>query len=571
MTEGDTDSLCEISLFCVPRPFEGHVGVIQRNAVRSWRELGASCEILLLGAETGIGAAAAAVDGVHLPNLPLDRNGFPRVDEAFRIAERAARSPWLCYVNGDIILLPQFLEAARRAISRVGDALIVSRRWNLDITRPIDFDAGWDVRVRHEVRDNGTLFTEFGIDVFLFPKGFFTEVPPFAIGGFSWDNWLVHEARAMQRPVVDVTEAGAVVHQKHDYDDGAPVEAARRSTRALRNFWLAGDSLHGLASVTDATHVLRGDEIAPVGTRTVSVVVLHLGSLDRLRECLRACTYQSYPRTYLEVVVVDQPERAPAAPILSEFPFVTLAHETIAGRAAARNKGAAVSAGDVLVFIDSDWRGAGDWVERACATAERHGFECVVASNPTVRVPPHGSAGVKHHAAGGFRRRDAYGPCLPASAASGLLVPIGIWRRVGQFDEEFRDPACADWDWSARAAAAGVPLVHAPDAVVVRAVDRTWRELAATMHRAVRRDIRLARLQRDDRFLTARGRRAVYTRMCADDLKAALRDQELLFNVRLAVCGAAIASWLLRLSESRKYIDEPRAQVRRHRSVETGG
>lgn len=549
-----------ISLFCVPKPFEGHIGVIQRNALRSWKELGTSCEILLLGAETGTAAAASSVGGVHLPDLATDRDGFPRLDEAFRMAERAARSPWLCYVNCDIILLPQFLQAAHKAFSALGDSLVVSRRWNLDVTRPIDFDDGWVDEIRDLVRSAGTLFSDFAIDVFLFPKGFFGELPPFAIGGFSWDNWLVHEARATQRPVVDITEANAVVHQNHDYDGGASVEAARRSPRALRNFWLAGDSLHGLASVADATHELRGQEIAPVGTQTVSVVILHLGSLDRLRECLRALTYQSYPRTYLDVVVVDQPERAPAASILSEFPFVTLAHETMGGRAAARNKGAAVASGELIVFVDSDWRGAGDWIERACDVAGRHGFDCVVASNPTVYMPPHGSVSVKHHETIGFHRTQARVPTLPASAESGLLVPRRIWQRVGQYDESFVDAACADAHWLARAVAAGIPLVHASDAVVVRPVDRTWGVFAANTHRAVRRDIRLGRLQRDDRFATVRGRRVAYTGMCLDDLKTTLRDRSVPLPVRLAACGAALAAWLMRLSESRRYVDErPRA------------
>src|SRR2546421_12722393 len=163
IAERKRGSSYEVSLFCVPKAFDGHIGVIQRNALRSWRELGESCEILLLGSEAGVADAARAAGAVHLPDLLVDRDGFPRLDDAFRVAQRVGRAPWLCYVNADIILAPKFIEVARRAIARVGDSLIISRRRDLDITEPLDFGVGWAERVQAEARSNGALFTKFAI------------------------------------------------------------------------------------------------------------------------------------------------------------------------------------------------------------------------------------------------------------------------------------------------------------------------------------------------------------------------------------------------------------------------
>ena len=40
-----------ITFFATPKPFRGHIRVIQRNAIQSWQRLHSDAEILLLGPE----------------------------------------------------------------------------------------------------------------------------------------------------------------------------------------------------------------------------------------------------------------------------------------------------------------------------------------------------------------------------------------------------------------------------------------------------------------------------------------------------------------------------------------
>ena len=48
-----------LTIFSIPKPFIGHVGVIQMNALRSWTFLDPKCEIVIFGDEPGIAEAAA--------------------------------------------------------------------------------------------------------------------------------------------------------------------------------------------------------------------------------------------------------------------------------------------------------------------------------------------------------------------------------------------------------------------------------------------------------------------------------------------------------------------------------
>src|SRR5690242_10812691 len=57
-----------LTVFATPKPFRGHIAVIQRNAIRSWTLLRPACEIILLGDEEGIADTAAEFG---LPPFPF--------------------------------------------------------------------------------------------------------------------------------------------------------------------------------------------------------------------------------------------------------------------------------------------------------------------------------------------------------------------------------------------------------------------------------------------------------------------------------------------------------------------
>jgi len=42
-----------LTIFTTPKPFEGHIDTIQRNALSSWKALSGSPEVLIIGNELG--------------------------------------------------------------------------------------------------------------------------------------------------------------------------------------------------------------------------------------------------------------------------------------------------------------------------------------------------------------------------------------------------------------------------------------------------------------------------------------------------------------------------------------
>ena len=195
-----------LTLFTMPRLFRDHIAVIQRNAIRSWTLLRPRCEIILCGDDAGVASTAAELSVRHIPDIARNEYGTPLVSDAFAQAERAARHRILCYINADIIVMSDFLAA----VSRIQKArfLMLGQRWDLDLQASWDFDQPhWEARLRAEAQARGSLHPYTGVDYYVFPKGIWGEIPPFAVGRTTYDNWLIWRARSLGLPVIVVSGA----------------------------------------------------------------------------------------------------------------------------------------------------------------------------------------------------------------------------------------------------------------------------------------------------------------------------------------------------------------------------
>jgi len=77
-----------MTIFAVPKAFEGHIGCIQRNAVCSWRQLGEGVQIILFGDEYGIRETALEIGAMHVPQVERNAQGTPLLDGIFAEAHR---------------------------------------------------------------------------------------------------------------------------------------------------------------------------------------------------------------------------------------------------------------------------------------------------------------------------------------------------------------------------------------------------------------------------------------------------------------------------------------------------
>ena len=250
-----------LTLFTTPKPFRGHIAVIQRNAIRSWTLLRPTCEIILLGDDEGTAEIAAEFGARHISDVACNEYGTPLLNDIFEKAQRVARHNLLCYVNADIILMSDLM----RAVFRISwpRFLVIGHRWDLDATGPLDFDTpDWETKMRAEAHTCGSLHSHEGVDYYIFPVGLWGEIPPFAVGRTSYDNWLIWRARSLGVPVIDATRVVTCIHQNHDRTYTSlgirPPEALNNLTtgvEARRNRELAGDNLH-IFTLRDATWAL---------------------------------------------------------------------------------------------------------------------------------------------------------------------------------------------------------------------------------------------------------------------------------------------------------------------------
>lgn len=317
-----------LTLFSCPKAFTGHFGVIQENAARSWVALGSDVQVVLIGDDDGTAALAAELGVEHVEHVARSEQGTPLISDIFRIGQERARHPLVGYLNADILLLPDFLDAMKTLQSRVGRAppfLAVGRRWDLDVAERLSFAPGWAERMDARAEADGVLHGDQGIDYFCFSRGLLGPMPPFSVGRPLWDKWTLYRARAVGADVIDITAAVRVIHQNHDYSHaGGSREEVWSGPEAEESLRLAGGQQH-LFTLQHANRLLRHDGVVrPLDAwhllgRLEAAPVLHR-PLRPLRWPVRAVAKAAYLSRRLrrplglvidDPIVRDQARRAP--------------------------------------------------------------------------------------------------------------------------------------------------------------------------------------------------------------------------------------------------------------------
>jgi len=251
--------------------------MIQRNAIKSWTLL-PEVEVILLGEETGLAEAATELGVKHFPHVKCNDNGTPLISSMFQLAREAGQhshSDLLCVINADMILMPDFIEAVIESRSslappvragvllkkRQQNFVLLSQRWDLDVTEPLDFSEDWSHRLSSMVHRQGALHRPAGSDFFLFPLSSYLDIPDFTIGRAGWDNWMIYKARKEKWAVIDCTPSLMIVHQNHDYSHLPGGKPHYEHPDTNENIRLAGGEANIRYTILDATHQLLGGKL----------------------------------------------------------------------------------------------------------------------------------------------------------------------------------------------------------------------------------------------------------------------------------------------------------------------
>ncbi len=190
----------------------------------------------------------------------------------------------------------------------------------------------------------------------------------------------------------------------------------------------------------------------------LSVVVPFHRNLDQLRRCLRALSAarDALPRgTALhELVVVADGAQDDPIDLVTAHRATLLAIDGPCGPAVARNRGAAIATGDVLVFVDSDVVVAEQSLARLAAWLTSNQDLAAVFGAYDEDPADVGFLSQGKNLAHSFVHHRSAGDARTFWAGLGA-VRAHVFARVGGFDERFARPSVEDIDLGYRISAAG--------------------------------------------------------------------------------------------------------------------
>ena len=245
-----------ITIFSIPKPFTGHIGIIQRNAIQSWKKINPKCEVILFGNESGVKEVAEEFNLIHVPEIRKNEYGTPTLDFVFQKANEIATQKILCYANADILLTHDIVTAIDEISFK--EYLIIGQRYDLDITSAIDYsDNNWEQNINSLIEKQWDGKFCGGMDYFIFPRHCLEDIPPFAVGRGGWDNWIIYYVRKNMIPVIDATGCIRAIHQNHGHSH-VPKKAGPlwEGPETDQNHRLAGNTRY-LWQPTDANWYLN--------------------------------------------------------------------------------------------------------------------------------------------------------------------------------------------------------------------------------------------------------------------------------------------------------------------------
>jgi len=135
------------------------------------------------------------------------------------------------------------------------------------------------------------------------------------------------------------------------------------------------------------------------------------------------------------------------------------------GPAAARNRGAREAQGEFIAFIDDDCIATPRWLAAAVsALSTTLGGKGIVAGAITRSGARKNWVSLFDSVS--YLQQENYVQYSRCFVTANLVMSRSAFRNVGQFNEQFHEAACEDWEWAARARQLNIPLLFGKHAIV---------------------------------------------------------------------------------------------------------
>ncbi len=217
----------------------------------------------------------------------------------------------------------------------------------------------------------------------------------------------------------------------------------------------------------------------------LSIIIPHLNQPEALACCLASLAKQGHDMSGVEIIVVDNGSDEMPDSVCRNFPDVRLEHEPEPGPGPARNRGIAVSTGEILAFIDADCVADENWVCTVCDEFAGERNDIVGGDVRIALADPADPTMLEAYESIFAYRQKEYIERQGFSGTGNLAMRRAVYETIGPFAGI---EIAEDRDWGQRATGLGFPTRYVPRMIVYHPARRDMSELRAKWDRHVSHD-----------------------------------------------------------------------------------
>jgi cellulose synthase/poly-beta-1,6-N-acetylglucosamine synthase-like glycosyltransferase len=198
--------------------------------------------------------------------------------------------------------------------------------------------------------------------------------------------------------------------------------------------------------------------------KLISVIVPAYNAEETIESCIKALLNQSFPKKRYEVIVVDDGSTDKTCQVASKYP-IRIVKQRHSGPAAARNFGARVARGEILLFTDSDCIPSNNWIKNMVKPLENERIVGVAGTYKTFNKEKIIArfAGYEIEERHTKLRKEKFIDFVGTYSAA---YRKKIFKKFGGFDTSFPIASGEDPELSFKISKSGLKLVFQPNAFV---------------------------------------------------------------------------------------------------------
>lgn len=211
---------------------------------------------------------------------------------------------------------------------------------------------------------------------------------------------------------------------------------------------------------------------------TVTVIVPVLNAQTFIEEFLKALEDQSYPKDFVEIIIVDNGSSDKTVEIVQNFPVKLILEDTLKSPYAARNRGLEASKGSYIALIDVNKIPHKDWLKEGIAAMKSYNAD-LLGGAILFSLPDAPSVSNLYDSIT-FNNNHRLVTTENGSAAGNLFFHRTLIDKIGMFPEKFRSGM--DIWWTQKAVRIGYKLKFSEKAIVY-CKPRNFRQVLAKSYR----------------------------------------------------------------------------------------